>query len=134
MLSKEMTYTDYDGNERTETFYFNLNEAELMEMSMSESGGLPRMINRIVAEQDSKRIIEMFKTIILKSYGKKSPDGKRFVKTKELQAEFEQTPAFSNLFMELATDADKAGEFIDAIVPKVKGSGESAGPELVKNA
>lgn len=117
MLKKVITYTDYDGNQRIETFYFNLNKAEVTEMEMSTEGGLVKMIEKIVAEMDGKRIIELFKEIILKAYGEKSPDGKRFVKSKELSDGFSQTEAYSELFMELATDSNAAATFINAIVP-----------------
>ena len=117
MLKKTMTYTDYDGNQRTEDFYFNLSKAEVAEMEMSTAGGLDKMINRIIAEQDGKRIIELFKDLVLRAYGKKSDDGKRFIKTKELSEEFSQTEAYSDLFMELATDAEAAAAFVNGIVP-----------------
>ena len=117
MLKKTMTYTDYDGNQRTEDFYFNLSKAEVAEMQLSASGGLDKMINRIIAEQDGKRIIELFKDLVLRSYGKKSDDGKRFIKSKELAEEFSQTEAYSDLFMELATDAEAAAAFVNGIVP-----------------
>lgn len=119
MLKKTMTYIDYDGNQRTEDFYFNLSKAEVAEMEMSTAGGLDKMINRIIAEQDGKRIIELFKDLVLKAYGKKSDDGKRFIKTKELSEEFSQTEAYSDLFMELATDADAAAAFVNGIVPNM---------------
>lgn len=117
MLKKTMTYTDYNGIERTEDFYFNLTEAEVMEMEMSTSGGLAEMIQRIVAAQDAPAIIKVFKELVLKAYGEKSPDGKRFVKSDEIAAGFSQTEAYSQLFMELATDADAAAKFVNAIVP-----------------
>ena len=117
MLKKTITYTDYNGSERTEDFYFNLTKAELMEMEMSTTGGLTEMINRIVAAQDAPAIISIFKELILKAYGVKSPDGKRFVKSKELATEFSQTEAYSQLFMELATNADEASKFVNGIVP-----------------
>lgn len=119
MLKKSITYTDYNGNLRTEDFYFNLSKAELVEMEMQTAGGLQNMLEKIVAEQDNKRITEMFKTLILKAYGEKSPDGKRFVKSPEISAAFEQTEAYVELFMELFTDADKAAKFFTGIVPKV---------------
>lgn len=119
MLKKSITYTDYDGNERTEDFYFNLTRAEVVEMEMGVTGGLTQMLNKIVAEQDSKKIIEMFKKVILTAYGEKSPDGRRFVKSEELSNAFAQTEAYSNLFMELATSEEAATKFINAIVPKV---------------
>lgn len=117
MLKKTMTYTDYDGNQRTEDFYFNLSKAEVAEMQMSAAGGLDKMINRIISEQDGKRIIELFKDLVLRSYGKKSDDGKRFIKSKELAEEFSQTEAYSDLFMELATDSEAAAAFVNGIVP-----------------
>lgn len=120
MLFKTITYTDYNGTERTEDFYFNLTEAEVMEMEMSTSGGLAEMINRIVAAQDAPSIIAVFKKLLLKAYGVKSPDGKRFIKSDALSEEFSQTEAYSQLFMELATNSDKASEFVNGIVPKPK--------------
>ena len=117
MLKKTITYTDYNDVERTEDFYFNLTKAEIMEMEMSTSGGLGEMINKIVAAQDAPSIIKIFKDLVLKAYGQKSPDGRRFIKSEELRREFEQTEAYSQLFMELATDADAAAKFVNGIVP-----------------
>ena len=117
MIKKSITYTDYNGIERTEDFYFNLNKAEVMEMEMSTTGGLAEMIQRIVAAKDQPAIIKIFKDLILKAYGEKSLDGKRFVKSEELRDGFEQTEAYSILFMELATDAEAAAAFVNGIVP-----------------
>lgn len=117
MLKKTITYTDYNGVERIEDFYFNLNKAEVMELEMGTSGGLSEMINRIVAAQDAPSIIKVFKDLVLRAYGEKSPDGKRFIKSEELSMAFAQTDAYSILFMELATDADKAAKFVNGILP-----------------
>ncbi len=117
MLKKTITYTDYNGQERTEDFYFNLNKAEIAEMEMSTTGGLTEMINRIVAAKDAPSIIQIFKKLILKAYGEKSLDGKRFVKSDELSTEFSQTEAYSKLFMELATDDKAAADFFNGIIP-----------------
>ncbi len=117
MLKKTITYTDYNGTERKEDFYFNLTKAEIMEMEMSQVGGLTETIRRIVAAQDMPAIIKHFKTLILQAYGEKSPDGKRFIKSKELAEAFSQTEAYSQLFMELATDADAAAKFVNGIIP-----------------
>lgn len=117
MLKKTITYTDYNGTERTEDFYFNLSEAEITEMEMSTTGGFADMIQRIVNAQDIPSIIKIFKDLLLKSYGEKSPDGKRFMKSEELSTAFSQTEAYSILFMELATDADAAANFVNGIVP-----------------
>ena len=119
MLKKTMTYTDYDGNERTEDFYFNLTKAEITEMEMSHDGGLVKLIEKIVAEQDVKRIIEIFKDLILNAYGEKSADGRRFIKNAEIKEAFSQTEAYSDLFIELASNADAAAEFVNGIIPQV---------------
>lgn len=117
MLKKRITYTDYNGTNREEDFYFNLNKAEIMEMEMSTSGGLTEMITRIIETQDAPSIIKVFKEIIMKAYGEKSPDGKRFIKSKELSEAFAQTEAYSELFMELASDSDAASKFVNGIIP-----------------
>ena len=117
MMKQTITYTDYNDNERTEDFNFDLNQAEVMELELSTSGGLANMITNIVNAQDAPAIIKIFKELVLKAYGKKSPDGRRFEKSEALSNEFSQTEAYSKLFMELATDADKAAEFVNGIVP-----------------
>ena len=118
MLKKTITYNDYNGVERTEDFYFNLSKAELMEMEMSISGGLTEMIEKIVATKDAPAIMKIFKELVLKAYGEKSADGKRFEKKNGALAEaFAETEAYSQIFMELATDADKAAEFVNGIMP-----------------
>ena len=117
MIKKTIAYTDYDGNEREEDFYFNLSKAELTELELSTSGGLQKMIENIIKTKDIPRIIEIFKKIIMLSYGVKSPDGRRFMKSKDLTDEFMQTEAYSILFMELSTDADAAASFISGVIP-----------------
>jgi hypothetical protein len=119
MLKKTITYIDYNNNERTEDFYFNLTKAEVMEMEMSVNGGLTEMIQKIIATQDAPAIIKIFKDLILKSYGEKSLDGKQFNKSDELAKAFSQTEAYSQLFMELATDANAASDFVNGIIPSV---------------
>lgn len=126
MLKKTIKFTDYNGVERTEDHYFHLSKAEAMEMEMSTSGGLSEMIRKIVAAQDTPAIIKIFKEIILKSYGQKSPDGRQFIKSPELSKAFSETEAYSQLFMELATDADAAAKFVNGIVPNEKPAAQSA--------
>lgn len=119
MLKKTITYTDYNDVERTEDFYFNLSKAEIMEMEMGTTGGLAEMINKIVQTQDAPAIIKVFKDLILKAYGERSADGKRFEKKNGTLAEsFAETEAYSQLFMELATDADAAARFVNGIIPR----------------
>lgn len=117
MLKETRTYTDYDGNERTEDFYFNLTKAEILEMELSTTGGMENMVRRMIAAQDTPELVALFKKLVLAAYGVKSPDGRRFIKSDALREEFSQTEAYSDLFMELATDADKAAAFVNGIVP-----------------
>ena len=118
MLKKTIKYTDYDGNEREEDFYFNLSKAEVTEMELSKEGGMSEYIKKISATQNGPELIKLFKEIITKSYGEKSLDGKRFIKNKELTEAFIQTEAYSELFVELASNADEAVKFINGIMPK----------------
>lgn len=117
MLKKTVTYTDYNGVERTEDFYFNLSKAEVAEMELSVDGGLSQMLENIVKSKDNKQIISIFKDIVLKSYGEKSMDGKRFIKNDEIREAFSQTEAYSELFMELALNEQEAAEFVNGILP-----------------
>ena len=117
MLKKTITYTDYNGMTRTEDFYFNLSMAEVAEMEMSTAGGLAEMIQRVAQSQDGPNIIKIFKGLVLKAYGEKSPDGKHFVKSPEKATLFSQTEAYSEIFMELATDAEAAAAFVNGIFP-----------------
>lgn len=132
MLKKTIKYVDYNGVERNEDFYFNLSKAELMEMEMSISGGLTEMINKIVNTQDAPAIIKIFKELVLKAYGEKSADGKRFIKSEELATAFAQTEAYSELFMELATNADEAAKFVNGIMPADIAKEAEKHPALLK--
>lgn len=118
MIKWPITYTDYNGEEQTEEFYFNLNKAEVMEMNLNANGAYDEYLKRIVDTRDGKNIATEFKNLILKSYGEKTPDGRRFVKSDKLREEFEQTEAFAELYIELATDEEKASKFISGIMPK----------------
>lgn len=131
MLKKKITYTDYDGNERTEDFYFNLTKAEVVDMETGVDGGMQKMLEKIVAEKDNRRIMETFKEIVARAYGEKSADGKRFVKSHELSEAFMQTEAYSELFMELLTNATSASVFINGILPQELAKGANT-PTLVK--
>ncbi len=117
MLKKTVKYTDFDGNERTEDFYFNLTKAELMELELSVEGGLQKQIDKIIASQSVPEIVKIFKTLVLKAYGEKSDDGRRFMKTDEITQAFKETQAYSDIFMELSTDDKEAAAFIQGIIP-----------------
>lgn len=118
MLKKEIKYTNYNGVEVTETFYFNLTKAEVMEMEMTTNGGFHDHLVKIIAANDAKEIVTQFKDLVLKAYGEKSADGKHFVKNDTVREAFSQTEAYSDIFMELATNADAAAAFVNGIMPK----------------
>lgn len=117
MIKKTIAYTDYDGNDRVEDFYFNLSKAELMNMELLTDGGMTSFIQRIVDAQDVPRLVELFQDIIKKAYGVKSLDGKKFIKNQEVLDDFVQTEAYSELYMELVSDANAATEFINGLMP-----------------
>ena len=118
MLKKTITYVDYNNIERTEDFYFNLSKAEITNLQLGTTGGLSTMIEKIMSTQDIPKIMETFQNIILQSYGVKSDDGRRFMKSPELSKEFEQTEAYTELYMTLMLDEAEAANFIQGIIPK----------------
>ena len=117
MFKKTIEYTDFNGEARKEDFYFNLTKAELLEMQLSASGGLQGYLMRIIETKDMPKLVEIFKEIIMKSYGEKSIDGRQFVKNDEVRERFACSPAYSELFMELATNEEAAAEFINNLLP-----------------
>jgi hypothetical protein len=133
MLKKTIKYIDFDGNERTEDFHFNLTKAEVTEMELSHKGGLLKTIEKVIQTQDHKQIVDIFKDLILRSYGEKSPDGRRFVKSQELKDSFVQTEAYSDLFMELASDAQMASAFVNGIIPQAPDSIKDFNKEHLKS-
>lgn len=118
MIKKTISYTDYDGVDRKEDFYFNISKSELTKMNANVEGGLEKLITQIIDAKDGKRIMELFDDLIYRSYGVKTPDGKRFIKSKEVKDAFVESEAYEVLFEELCTDADKAAEFVNGILPK----------------
>lgn len=117
MLKKTITYTDYDGNERVENFYFNLSKAEYVMFENSVIGGMSKEIEQAMAMQNGPRILEIFKDLVDRSYGIKSADGRRFIKSPEILQEFRETEAYVNLFMELVTSAEAGKAFLLAVSP-----------------
>ena len=126
MLKRTIKYVDYDGVEREETFYFNLTKAEIVRMESSEDGGMSVNMDRILKSPNGKEIMRYFEEFIKASYGEKSDDGRRFVKSPELSKAFMETPAYDVLFMELVTDAKKAAAFVNSVVPDMKELEEAA--------
>jgi hypothetical protein len=117
MFKKTITYTDFNDQEQTKTLYFNLSKAEVIEMEVGEAGGYGKMLKSVIDSKDAATIMKVFKQLILKSYGIKTPDGQGFTKSKELTEEFENSAAYSELFVELCTDAKAASEFVSRILP-----------------
>ena len=117
MYAKKITYDGYNGDTFTETFYFNLTEAEIAEMELEVPGGLTALIEKIVAAKDLPSLTKAFKDILFRSYGVKSPDGKRFIKNQEVLDEFTQSDAYNKLFMELLTDDRAGSEFVKGVIP-----------------
>ena len=126
MLKKTIEYTDYNGVDRKEDFYFNLTMAELTEMEVGTEGGYAEIIQKIVDAKENHKLVAIFKELILKAYGEKSMDGRRFIKSEEISTAFSQTEAYSMLFMELSTDADAASNFINGIIPADASMGKLA--------
>lgn len=118
MIKKTIKYTDFNGTAREEDFYFNLTEAELMDLNLSEKGGLKGYLESIISAQDEPAMVNLFKQIINLSYGIKSVDGRKFMKSPEILAEFTSTQAYSNLYMSLITNGDEAIKFITGVVPE----------------
>lgn len=125
MLKKVITYTDFNGVERTEAFYFNLSKAELAEMELSTAGGYTDMLKAIIDAKDTPSLVKIFKDLLLRSYGIKSDDGRRFMKSEQISTEFAQTEAYSQLFMELASDDKAAANFVKAVLPSDLADGVS---------
>lgn len=117
MLKKTITYTDYDGNPRTEDFYFNLTKTELVKMQLENGGAFADKIRAIIKAKDTAEIIKLFEEITLKAYGVKSPDGRRFMKNPVATQEFIETPAYDELYMELISDPEKFAAFINGLIP-----------------
>lgn len=117
MIAISKTFKDFNGVERTETKWFNLTEAEVMEMELGTAGGVAEMLQRIIDAKDQPTIIKFFKKFILKSYGEKSADGTYFEKSEEISRKFSCTQFYSLLFMELATDDGKAAAFVNGVIP-----------------
>lgn len=118
MLKKSITYENFEGEEVTEDFFFHLSKAELVKLELSHKGGLEASVERIMLAEDGKAIIEEFEYILLLACGKRSADGKRFIKNDQIREEFASSEAYSALFMELVTDAEKAAEFVAGVIPK----------------
>lgn len=118
MLTKKITYEDFDGNKVTEECQFHLTKSELMKMELSEAGGMYASLEKIVKENDTPKLVAYFDNFIKASYGKKSEDGKRFIKTKEATEEFIQGLAYDELVVELLSNPDEAVAFFQGIIPK----------------
>lgn len=116
MICEKVTYTDYNGTERTESYYFNLTEQELADLNFSTAGGIVKMIERTVNAKDEQEVGKLFKTFLDASYGEKSPDGRRFRKNAEILEDFRSSPAYSIIYMKLLTDMEEANRFLKGML------------------
>ena len=116
MYAEKVTYTDYNGNERTDTLYFNLTKSEMMRLDLEMDGNLREYLIRISESRNGKEIMEMFDKVLRLAYGVKSDDGKRFMKGDDIYKAFTETEAYNEFFFKLVTDASYAGKFIDGVV------------------
>lgn len=117
MLTKAITYTDYNGNKKTKNFYFNLTKTELAKMELLNKAGMEETIKQMINEDDREKIVSLFESLVLGAVGEKSADGERFEKSDEIRAAFQQHPAYDVLFMELISNSKSMADFINAIVP-----------------
>lgn len=139
MYAKTIKYTDYNGNEREETFYFNLSKAEIIDLEWRTPGGLENHFKQMMQRLNGQELADTFKMLIQKSYGVKDAEGRRFIKNPEVLANFVETEAYSELYIQLATDDKAAAEFVNGIFPKdvveaakkQKDMAEKAGLKLV---
>lgn len=117
MLKLDITYDDFDGNERTDPFYFSFTKLEMIEKEL-ELGGIENTIKQLSETQDAKKAYDLFKELVLQTVGKKSEDGKRFVKSPEIRAEFEQSNAMSELIFGFLKDAEAGAKFVEGVLPQ----------------
>lgn len=136
MLKKTITYNDLDGNPITEDFYFNLSKAEIAEWKLRAikdgKDSLDEILKNISESKDGSVIIDMFREILSKSVGRRSEDGKRFIKNQEIIDEFMQSDAYSVLFMEFLTDASSSAKFINSVLPADLVEKANSGQPLVE--
>lgn len=129
MITRTIPYVDYNGVQRKEKFYFDLSQFEATEIAMEMPDGIIEELTddegsdkqqtaiHLIEKLGGKGVMDFIKKIVLKSYGVKSPDGRRFIKSEELSTEFSQTPAFSSFMMKLMTDDKEASNFINGVIP-----------------
>ena len=139
MFRKVIAYTDYNGVERKEEFSFNFTKAEIWDLNLRTPGGLKAFYERIIATEDGQELADQFKMLIQKSYGVKSDDGRRFMKSDEILRNFTETEAYSNFYIELATNSDSAAAFVNGVMPKdlveaaiAEGEAQAANGEVIQ--
>ena len=116
MLKKIVKYIDFNGNERSDTLYFNLTDVEVARLEVKFPGGLEKYINNFNAEERPDEILDLFETVLEMSYGIKSEDGRHFRKPPENTRDFMESAVYTKIFFELLSDADVAADFFKAVV------------------
>lgn len=118
MLKRTIKYKDFNDNEVSEDFYFNISRAELVRLEMSFDDGIEKAVKKMMETKDRAALINQFEDLVLKAYGQKSEDGKRFIKSTQLREEFAQHAAYEQLFFELITNEQTIADFILGVLPK----------------
>ena len=118
MIKKTITYKDYNGIERTESFYFHFNEAEILDMEMSVEGGFAERVQKIIDAKEQTQLLKVIKKFVIDAYGVKDPEGRRFIKSDDVKNAFLECPAYSAIFMELVTNDEVAAEFVNGVIPE----------------
>lgn len=123
MVAKKITYTDFTGKEITEVFYFNLTQVELAEMNLNIDGGFDQLSDRFKQKPDAAQMVDIFKALMHKAVLEKTPDGKRYVKSKEISDSFVASDAYSQLFIEmiLSENSDNVLNFLSKVITRKSG-------------
>jgi len=122
-------YTDFNGVEKEEDFYFNLTKADILKMELSEEGGMDKRLQRLVKTQDMKEAIKVFEGLLLMSFGVKTDDG-RFVRNEEARQRFVSSAAYSEIYFDLATNPEEAQKFVEGVIPKLDNTPSIPAPAL----
>lgn len=134
MVKYPVKYIDFDGNEQTETLQFNMTNAELMEMELATDGGMQHLIEEIQETKDGYKVMMLIKDLVLRAYGEKTPDGKRFYKNQQMKEAFQASEAYSQFLTDLASDANKLAEFFNNLTAAGRNVQKPEGPTLVPDS
>lgn len=116
MIKQSISYVDYNGENQTEDFYFNLSKAEILEMMVADEN-IVESLQNLAKNGTATQAMNWFKDLIQKSVGEKSEDGKRFVKSPEITKNFMESPAFSEFLFDIIQNPAKSEPFVQGLLP-----------------